>query len=484
MTLSSSSDDFSWSPASLIFTPENWDQPREISIQGNPDLLVEGNENHSLVAQVDRDASDDLYDLADAVVVAVEVLDGDPLALRLSETDAAILLTDEASGIEIDRNPLAGGMHVIANEHGQEIVLDNLVRAGGLIQVNAAGGDDLVTLRGPRFTSIDGGDGHDVLVLSLDRPIEFADFLDQRVIGFEEYVLASESRANVRLDSEQIGLVAGPDGSLRLRVMADQSLTFSSDAELLDPRMVDNSFAHVVRLAEVQVLVITTTPWQNLLSPPDVNDSGSITSLDALTIINEIDRRQESRLPPIDSIDDFAGFYLDVSGDGVLSALDSLLVINAMAGGAGPGESEEIATGASPVMPRAFGPASESLSLSTPTESIIRDQQGSIDRLSSVHEAWDQALVSLGDEWSIARPSVENGARSSRRGAGNGEARKARRIGPSNLNFCPASQRLSRPSVIGCNTAVSVAIHRSSSAIINVYRLAPSKRPASIACDI
>jgi hypothetical protein len=276
-----------------------------------------------------------------------------------------------------------------------------------LIQVDAGGGDDWVTLRGPRFTSIAGGDGYDALVLNLDRPIEFADFLDQRVIGFEEYVLASESRANMRIDSDRIGLVAGSDGLIRLRVMADQSLAFGSDAELLDPRMVGDSFAHVVRLGDVQLLTITTTPWQNVLSPPDVNGSGSTTSLDALTIINELDRRPESELPPIDSMDDFTGFYLDVSGDGFVSALDSLLVINAMAGSEDPGESEVMTASVNVVTPSLFWPATEPSGFRESTQSFTSEEGDSIGRWSGVDEGWDQALVSLADEWSVAPSSVD-----------------------------------------------------------------------------
>jgi hypothetical protein len=402
VTISSNSSDFTWTPATLTFTPDDWDQPQEINVLGNPDLVIEGDETHSLVVQVDPNGSDELFSLAAPVVVSAEVIESDPLALRVSETDTAVLLIDEESGVEIYRNPLTDGMQVVANEHGQEIVLDDLVRTGGLIQVNAGGGDDLVTLRGRRFTSIDGGDGFDALVLRLDRPIEFGGFLDQRVVGFEEYVLASESRAEVRFDSEQIGLVAGSDGSIRLRVMADQSLTFGSDAELLEPRMVDGSFAQVVQLGEVQLLTITTNPWQNVLNPPDVNGSGSTTSLDALTIINELGRRSESELPSIDSMDDFTGFYFDVSGDGFVSALDSLLVINAMAGSEDPSEPEGPTATANVATPWALEPTRESSSLREPTESAINEERASTHRLSSVHDGRDQALVSLADEWSVA----------------------------------------------------------------------------------
>jgi hypothetical protein len=197
--------------------------------------------------------------------------------------------------------------------------------------------------------------------------------------------------------------------------MADQSLTFGSDAELLDPRMVGDSFAHVVQLGGVQLLTITTTPWQNVLDPSDVDGSGSTTSLDALTIINELDRRPESQLPPIDSMDDFTGFYLDVSGDGRVSAFDSLLVINAMAAGEDSSESEGMTAGVDAMTPRTSRPATELSGFREPPEPVTITEGDSMARFAGVYEERDQALVSLADEWPVDM-SVEADVEGSRQG--------------------------------------------------------------------
>ena len=69
-------------------------------------------------------------------------------------------------------------------------------------------------------------------------------------------------------------------------------------------------------------------PWQNPRNPLDVNDSGQITAIDALLVINGINVQQvlTPQLPnPFDPI-----AYVDVNGDGFLTAIDALLVINAL----------------------------------------------------------------------------------------------------------------------------------------------------------
>ncbi|EMI21963.1 Peptidase M10A and M12B, matrixin and adamalysin domain protein [Rhodopirellula maiorica SM1] len=57
----------------------------------------------------------------------------------------------------------------------------------------------------------------------------------------------------------------------------------------------------------------------NLYDPTDANDDGSISALDALVIINQLSRSNEST----------TGFS-DVNGDGYVTALDALMVINSL----------------------------------------------------------------------------------------------------------------------------------------------------------
>ena len=67
-------------------------------------------------------------------------------------------------------------------------------------------------------------------------------------------------------------------------------------------------------------------PWQNQAQPLDVNGNGVITTLDALIVINKLNTSgpEELPIPPPPG----SSFFYDVTGDGRVTALDALRVIN------------------------------------------------------------------------------------------------------------------------------------------------------------
>ncbi len=68
-----------------------------------------------------------------------------------------------------------------------------------------------------------------------------------------------------------------------------------------------------------------TISWQNPVRPTDVNGDGAVTALDALVLINYINAHSgDSNLP----VDDLPSPYLDVDGNGLVTAADVLVVIN------------------------------------------------------------------------------------------------------------------------------------------------------------
>lgn len=80
-------------------------------------------------------------------------------------------------------------------------------------------------------------------------------------------------------------------------------------------------------------IAVEANPFQNPAIVADVDDSGMVTALDALLIINVLNRSGASTVsldPRNDSIFSLPA-YPDVSGDGVVTAFDALLVINALA---------------------------------------------------------------------------------------------------------------------------------------------------------
>ena len=84
-------------------------------------------------------------------------------------------------------------------------------------------------------------------------------------------------------------------------------------------------------------------PWQNRKSTLDVNTDGSITALDALLVINALNSSSIGKGPLATprEFDQLKLFYLDTSGDNQLSPLDALLVLNQLNSKAG-GEGESV----------------------------------------------------------------------------------------------------------------------------------------------
>ena len=73
---------------------------------------------------------------------------------------------------------------------------------------------------------------------------------------------------------------------------------------------------------------LLASDWQNSLAAPDVDDDSSISPLDVLILINEINRNGSRPLNQSINLQSPSVAYLDVDGDRSLSPLDVLSVIN------------------------------------------------------------------------------------------------------------------------------------------------------------
>ncbi len=84
-------------------------------------------------------------------------------------------------------------------------------------------------------------------------------------------------------------------------------------------------------------LVASVSPWQNQARRHDVNNDGLITALDVLIVINEINR---SGARPLDGSTLTTPPFYDVDGNRNIEALDVLIVINFINANPGSGEGE------------------------------------------------------------------------------------------------------------------------------------------------
>ena len=91
----------------------------------------------------------------------------------------------------------------------------------------------------------------------------------------------------------------------------------------------------------IEVFVVDfehATPWRNPDNSVDVNDDQQVTAIDALLAINAINNRPAELPTSAADVDQLFGF-VDSSGDGFLTAVDALRVINRLSGfGDGEGE--------------------------------------------------------------------------------------------------------------------------------------------------
>lgn len=116
---------------------------------------------------------------------------------------------------------------------------------------------------------------------------------------------------------------------------ADDSIQFDAGWSLASVREEGGGLVRRFQHTSTFLDVIGPSDFTNPLDSFDVNASGSVTSSDALAIINELAARryssgEDGAVRPVSSVELEQLKFFDVTADGVVSALDALRVINEM----------------------------------------------------------------------------------------------------------------------------------------------------------
>ncbi len=134
------------------------------------------------------------------------------------------------------------------------------------------------------------------------------------------------------------------EGQLRLR--SDVFVRQADEAEITLRITATDSGRPARSVSEMVTIEVlrNENPFQNPVAATDADGNGTTTALDALKVINAINRVENGMLPTV-SVEGL-GAFLDVNGDGRVSALDALIIVNAMRKLHGEGEVES-----APVVP-------------------------------------------------------------------------------------------------------------------------------------
>ncbi len=144
-------------------------------------------------------------------------------------------------------------------------------------------------------------------------------------------VLANDRDPEGKLDPASIVIVSAPTHGVAVPV--DGEVRYTPDTDYLG----SDSFTYTVadehgartNVATVQIQVlIDPYPWQNSDLNLDVNGDGAVSPMDALLIINHLNFVGSGNLPIPPTAGFFPPPYLDVSGDNAVTPIDAIMVIN------------------------------------------------------------------------------------------------------------------------------------------------------------
>ena len=167
--------------------------------------------------------------------------------------------------------------------------------------------------------------------------------------GFASIDLSGRGAVQFIADTTNVGMLSSEDGDLKLIVDATDSIHLD-DADkwrLSEPKVVDGSFWLVAVDESItngeSISISTPLAWRNFVRPEDVNNDGEALASDALAVVNELGARRFSDsasqlLTEPGEVPDWPGIYFDTSGDGRVSAIDALFVINRIVADRADGE--------------------------------------------------------------------------------------------------------------------------------------------------
>ena len=268
---------------------------------------------------VDGEVEDYLVRILDGAsdpAVDVEVVGAES---EIAVDSGVVVVRAMSSGIFRGNDANTGVLRVTTNDVDSVVTVDV---TGGV----PSDGMDLVGGSGANTLRVAGG----------PETLDLSETSNVSIQNFPAIDLSPSGTSTVRIDVGAVRALTANGGTLAaIRGAAD----FIEFADIEDWRLgasANNDGQFTIDVTHTNGEIVrtqSTHPWQHLLRVSDVNNSGDISTGDALRIINELGRREFSDrdsgllMDPGDLVE-WPEVYFDQNGDGLASSLDALRVIN------------------------------------------------------------------------------------------------------------------------------------------------------------
>lgn len=206
-----------------------------------------------------------------------------------------------------------------------EIFIEQLSATKRPIEVQTSPLDDRVFVTASPTIHLNMGAGRDTLGPTAPMVLDLGELSDW-LTSVEIIDLRHPTVATLLVDAESIKAISGAQGLYVLSSTEDVVDLTLEEWTAARPTLTSANRLHHLSVDEVIMDLEDGFGWKNPLQPADVNRDGLVSAIDALLIVNLLNAgsRELSVADPLAA----QAEYVDTNGDNFLSAIDALLVIN------------------------------------------------------------------------------------------------------------------------------------------------------------
>ncbi|CAN0485115.1 unnamed protein product, partial [Discosporangium mesarthrocarpum] len=167
--VSADTDEATVSPATLVFTPDDWDTAQTVTVTGVDDVTVDGPQTTTITVAIDDDNSNDAFDSVADQTVSVTTTDDDVAGFTIVESDGNTSVEESGNtdsfSVVLDRQPLSDVVLTVVSSDTDEATVSPATLTFTMANWNAP---QVVTVTGQN-DDVDDGDQTTTVTLAIDQ---------------------------------------------------------------------------------------------------------------------------------------------------------------------------------------------------------------------------------------------------------------------------------------------------------------------------